>query len=280
MRKKHKRLKKFLFILFCLILLFVVYVIIGESMLTVGQYTFESKKIETPFRVVAIADLHNKEFGENNHRLMEKIKEQNPDMIAVLGDMNIRRDANTDSMMHTLTGLTDIAPVYYCLGNHEREAMQTVRPKITEEIKQTGVNLLDSTVEDIEVNGQTITIAGLTYKAGEIERYNGVVSKLEEKNKQNFTLLLCHYPEYYIWWLSKNDFDLMLSGHAHGGLVRIPFVGGMIAPEQGLWPKYTEGMVNLEGKSTLLITRGLWRSYPVPRINNPPEIVVLDVVNQ
>lgn len=267
----RKKLKYVITVFILLLTAVILYTIAGENFIVTEYYTFESEKISNTVRVAAVSDLHNKEFGSGNIDLVNKIKEQNPDIIAVLGDMNIKDDPDNSIAVNFVNKITQVAPVYYCIGNHENN-YQTV----LNDIKNTDAVLLNDEITDINVNGEKITVAGLTgrelwdKKAGPL---------LEELNKKdNFTMLLCHYPDYYIDWLKDENFDIMLSGHAHGGQIRIPFTNqGVFAPEQGWWPKYTEGMHNLSEKSTLLITRGLYKSNWIPRFNNPPEIVVLDI---
>lgn len=278
--KNSKLTKKFkgirFLILFCSVaLLFIIYVVVGENILVVENYTYESDKVNQNVRIVCLADLHNKEFGRDNETLISKVKEQEPDIIAIVGDFNIRKNLDNSKVIKVLNNLKEIAPVYYVLGNHETYAA-SIGSTIVEDIRSTGVDLILTGMRDVEVNGQIISIMGLSHYSNSSDKTKQLFEKLKAKNEKNFTLLMCHHPEYYMWWFKDKEYDLMLAGHAHGGLVRIPFIGGVFAPEQGFLPKYTSGMYK-DGESTLLLTRGLSKSSIFPRVNNPGEILVLDV---
>lgn len=255
------------------------YIIIGENSLVVRNYTYQSNKIKNDIKVVAISDLHNKEFGKNNINLINKIKEQNPDIITIIGDMNTETNPDYHVAIDLLNNIKDIAPVYYVLGNHEFDVENT--SNIVSDIKATGVNLLDDKTENVKVGTDTITIGGITRFYFWDDNAVPTLKKLEAS--ENVKILLCHYPEYYMWWFGKENtnIDIMISGHAHGGLIQIPFVGGLFAPEQGWFPKYYQGTYkynnNEDIKCTLLVTTGLFRSSEVPRVNNPPEVLSLTI---
>lgn len=280
-KPKKKRLslfKKVCIWLLILLLLGTGYIVIGEEILVTEYHTFESAKIQNQFRVVCIADMHNKEFGKDNKYLVERIEAEKPDIIAIVGDMNIRSDSDNSKVVTLLNQIKAIAPVYYVLGNHERDAALEPGATIIEDIKATGVTLLEDEITQIEVKDQKVALTGLTvfHQSDGSEHFGTLIPQTEEYSKDELTIVLCHYPEYYMWWLKDRDFDIMLAGHAHGGLIRIPFVGGLYAPEQGMYPEYTDGIYS-HGKSTMVLTKGLGRSSDIPRVNNPPEILVLDI---
>lgn len=279
MKKISKFMKIFLISLCTIAILAVVYIFIGENILTVEEYQFKSDKITNPVRIVAISDLHDREFGDDNKDLVNKIKEQDPDIITILGDMNLESNSNDTVVISLLRRLVNIAPVYYCLGNHEMAVFDST--SIVSDIESTGAILLDDEIVKTTICGNDFSIGGISlfyFWDGKAGATGSVLSR--DSTDKNFKLLLCHYPEYYMWWLKKENIDLILSGHAHGGLVRLPFVGGLYAPEQRWFPKYSKGYYDDENLSTMLVTTGLWRSSWLPRVNNPPEIMVVNITRE
>ena len=244
--------------------------------LDVSFYTKISSKIEQDMRIVMVADLHSREFGEGNERLLEKISSLAPDMIAVPGDLTNNGDDDHEVALNFLRGLTDIAPVYYSYGNHEyTDILFNEESSLANDIKNTGVHVVINSFETAEIKGNMIAVGGICSGAANFgdnaERF--LKTYVEE---EPFKLLLCHHAEVFDECMENYPVDLALCGHAHGGQIRLPAIGGLYAPDQGFFPEYTEGMQNLCG-SDVIITRGLGNSSPVIRINNDPEIVVIDL---
>ncbi len=259
-------------VLCVLILLTAIDLYVSNFTLRVTEYSLESDKISSSIRVVQISDLHTKSFGKNNQKLIEKVKAENPHLIVLTGDI-IEDEDPTEYLRNLLTNLTRIAPVYLCIGNHELNSpcLETFM-KVMDEC---GAILLDDAYTDIEINGESIRIGALSYYRSWDEGHHQYL--MDFCDTQNYTLLLCHYPEYYIWGVSKYPIDLMLSGHTHAGMIRLPFAGGLIAPEQGWFPEYDKGLFD-EGNTTLIISAGLASSPSyIPRVNNPPEIVSVEI---
>lgn len=284
---KNKILKKkplrILFILFLGV--FLIYIICAtvysNTVLTVNRYELTSEKLNTDLRIVLIADLHCKEFGENNRDLVKKIAEQNPDIIAVDGDMVTKGNTDYSVCMTLMPQLCPIAPTYYALGNHELELLDNTN--FLEDLEKTGVHLLSNKMEFFEKDGEQILIGGIKnypyfdFDAPDFDNpENAFLTEFLEAEKQHYGILLCHYPEYYLWKFNQLDLDLMLCGHTHGGLIRLPLIGGVIAPEQLFFPKYDMGLFQSE-TANMIITSGLGISHMVPRFNNPPEICVIDI---
>lgn len=278
-------MKKSLKILLIAVLTVITAIIINAvyccNVLQVNQYTLSSEQLETSLRIVLIADQHNRRFGENDSRLVEKIEEQSPDIIAVVGDMVTNSVRNDEAMKALLPQLADIAPTYYCLGNHELLLKNEI--DFTTDINATGAILLDNKSLTFEKDGQHILIGGLTeypyYDSyapdfDNPERY--FWDNFSNKSDDCFSILLHHKPEYTEDMLNKSSVDLVLCGHTHGGLIRIPFIGGLYAPNQGFFPKYDKGEFDLNG-TKMIITSGLGNSNFVPRLNNCAEICVIDV---
>ncbi len=278
-------MKKSLKILLIAVLTVITAIIINAvyccNILQVNQYTLSSERLETSLRIVLIADQHNRRFGKNDSRLVEKIKEQSPDVIAVVGDMVTNSVYNDEAMKALLPQLADIAPTYYCLGNHELLLKNEI--DFTTDINATGAILLDNKSLTFEKDGQHILIGGLT----EYPYYDSYAPDFENseryfwddfsnKSDDCFSILLHHKPEYTEDMLNKSSVDLVLCGHTHGGLIRIPFIGGLYAPNQGFFPKYDKGEFDING-TKMIITSGLGNSNFIPRLNNCAEICVIDI---
>jgi len=245
----------------------------GEWDLKVTKYTIENEKIKSPFRVALLADLHLREYGDGNVELLSEIKEQAPDIILVAGDMVDKKSDDIDIAVSLFEELCKITDVYFCLGNHER-AVNNRTGTVFDEMQKTGAVYLDNDDIKVQIKGQEILIGGLSSYPDYYTPYYDFVAEYEKSDL--FKLLLCHYPEYYPGTLEKYDLDLILSGHAHGGQVRLPLIGGVFAPEQGFFPEYTKGVYKSD-TATMIVTAGLGDSNPFPRINNPPELVIIDI---
>lgn len=271
---KHKKIKVIAKILCGLLLAVLIYccvsILISYHALGVTEYGISSVKISEEINIVLLSDLHESGFGKDNTRLIQKVREQSPDLIFTVGDM-VNGDTEDFSYLAPLyDSLSEIAPTYSSLGNHELS-----NPHIEEirELLSTHSNFLDNQYTEINVNGTDIRLGGLMGYHPANEEIKAFVADFADTDK--FTLLLSHCPEYYTWGVDEVKIDLMVSGHTHGGQVILPFIGGVYAPEQGFLPEFDYG-VFYEENATLVITRGLGSSkQPVPRFNNPPEIISL-----
>lgn len=252
-----------------------------SNTLEVINYRFKSKKLSTNLHFVVISDQHNREFGENNSELLEKIREQKPDFIAVCGDMVTRGNPDDSVMKYFLLQASQIAPTYCVLGNHERDLADEI--DLHADYNSTGAILLDDKEIEFEKDGEKIRIGGLTdfpyyefYTEQDYVPDRDFWESFTSGDNSKFTILLHHQPEYIASLLADTDIDLTICGHTHGGLIRIPFIGGLVAPNQGLFPKYDKGLFEL-GKNRMVITSGLADSDNIPRINNCAEITVIDI---
>lgn len=271
-------------ILISIILLFF-YIIANQYAITKSEYTIESDRVKSKIKIAVISDLHNMNFLNNNKGVVKKIKSEKPDMIAVVGDMIDEYAESSENTLNVMTELPDIAPTYYSMGNHDK-SFSDYNSYISE-LENSGVVVLDDKTDKITIDENEITLLGLSgYSFGEVENpaYTALIKDLCESD--GLRLMLCHYPEFSQWFFEKDlyyefDFELMLSGHTHGGLVRIPFVGGLYAPNQGLFPEYTKGLyyVDKENKNPyhMLITGGLGQDKRFIRVNNFPEISFVTV---
>lgn len=280
-------MKKFSIILGAIILaLFVTLVIWGvycDNTIAITNYCVNNTKNDAKLKFVVITDLHNKEYGEKNADLAELVKEQNPDFIAVCGDMVNRGDSDTTKMKDVLEKLSKIAPTYCCLGNHERDNAAKFGTDFKSETNSTGAVLLDNEYIKFTKNGKSVLIGGMSdYPYYEFYTPNDDVpsrtlwEEFAEKAKNNFTILLHHQPEYIAEDAKKTDIDLIVCGHTHGGQIQLPFIGGVIAPNQGLFPKYDKGEFDLDG-TKMIVCAGLSNPVFIPRINNQVEIGVVTI---
>ena len=233
------------------------------------------------FTIVQISDLHNEQFGEGQKKLLNMVSECEPDMIAITGDFIDCRHPNVDIAMEFIKGAVDIAPVYYVPGNHERWVSKEYKD-LCRRMKDAGVHLMTETQETILYNNKEIVCMGIKdpdfYDAAESyvkENLTKEVITEFEYTEKDFTLLLSHRPELLDIY-TEARLDLILTGHAHGGQFRIPFIGGLAAPNQGLFPKYDAGVFS-EDDTNMVVSRGIGNSIIPLRFNNPPEIVVVEL---
>lgn len=264
----------------------VVFILIGlvvfcfwqNNSIVVNNIIFENAKVSDEFqgyKIVHISDLHNKEFGENHSRLVKKIKNANPDIIVITGDLIDSYNTKVDIALEFIDEAVKIAPVYYVSGNHE------IRTGLYEELKlqleHRGVTVLHDEKVEIIKGDSTIDLIGITdvsyAKVKDKKQYveTTLDSLIEENN--NLKILLSHRPELFNVY-AESKVDLVFSGHAHGGQIRLPLVGGLFAPGQGLLPEYTEG-VHSKNNISMIISRGLGNSIFPLRIFNRPEVVVV-----
>lgn len=276
-------------LLIAVIFLFLIVLIdiwISYNWLTVSNFTVTSSKISEPFRIVLISDLHNHEFGSSNAKLVERIQEQSPDLVIIDGDM-INGDSENDNVaVEVVRALSETAPVYYSLGNHEYDYIDAGHEELTEDLEEAGAVVLNYQSLDAEVNGNPIRLGGL-YEYGfesgmqSEEENERAVSYLKEYTDTDRYLIMCaHRPEsFYPWdYADTWGIDLVLSGHLHGGQVIIPGLGGLYNSLDGFFAEYDYGQYKLGG-SDMIITRGLGSNPKIlPRFNNPPEIAVVDVM--
>lgn len=250
--------------------------------LVVKRYLINTSKLDTDesLRIVLIADLHNHIYGKKQNKIVSLIRKQNPDLIALAGDI-ADDEMPIEGTKQFLVGIQGLAPTYYVTGNHEFWSNDIKNIKNT--IYQYDVTILENTYEQIRVNNSSIIIAGVD--APDMVKYDkpgfdweGELHKafLELQDKPDFKILLAHRPE-LIEIYKRNDFDLVLSGHAHGGQVRIPFIlNGLYAPDQGWFPKYAGGAY-YHDSLIHIVSRGVSFNPRLPRIFNPPEIVVIEI---
>jgi len=276
--------KKTRLLLWLLILVFVPFCIYQNNSIVVSESSYYNPKIPSDFdgyKIVHISDLHNKMFGNGQINILKKIRNLSPDVIVVTGDLIDRRRYDLDSAMTFILGAVKIAPVYYVSGNHE--AWSGKFPLIKERLNEAGVIILDDVSVELAKGGSSIQIIGLADPGFSRPAYYGShISEATEKltpwsTDEEFKILLSHRPELFDVYCETN-MDLVFTGHAHGGQVRIPLIGGLVAPNQGLFPRYTSGSYS-KGSTTMYVSRGLGNSLIPLRIFNRPEIVAVTLRN-
>lgn len=246
--------------------------------ITTSHVTIQNKKIPddfSNFKIAEIADLHNHAWGE---KLLNLLADEHPDIIVVTGDLVDSSHTDFDIAMEFIGGATQIAPVYYVTGNHE--AWLDQYPALESRLVDAGVHMMDDKSEWIEKGDSKINLVGIQ-DPDFVQRVtfdgiqeSSVTTKLQSLlNHDDYNVVLCHRPELFNEYVAVQA-DLVITGHAHGGQVRIPFVGGLVAPNQGFFPKYTEG-VYTQDKTDMVVSRGLGNSIIPIRINNPPELVMI-----
>lgn len=276
--------------LLTIILSIMICIIICNTAVSVVSYNVKVDCVTTPVHAVVISDLHGKEFGRENSRLIAKIEAQDPDVIFLVGDM-IECDSDKDDVQRLLSfieALVPVAPVYFSPGNHELEYIET-DDTLLEQVVGAGAVVVNDSYVDVEIAGQTLRIGGTMghgFPFGrtkeEFEASPEYVFLRDFENTDEPKICLAHMPDTFIFNGAYNywDVDLVLSGHTHGGLIRIPFAGGLYAPMQEWFPEYDRGYFLLGGHIQMIITSGLAGYKHIPRINNLPELVVVDIVPQ
>ena len=261
-----------------------------KYLLTVTSYELTTDKLTAPIRLVHLTDLHNSEFGADNAELIDLVNQQAPDLILMTGDMLNGREEETEVAVNLVRRLKETAPVYFSYGNHEVTHQNTFRRDLTALFEEAGAVVLNRTYEDVTVNGQTIRLGGIYgyclpekyYATGEARYWECEFLK-EFQNTEDYTLLLAHLPT---CWIRNDNLDIweidcVLSGHEHGGQIRLPWIGGLYAPDQGFFPGRSSGVYLSEnGKKAMVLSRGLGSGNAVPRFGNVPEVVVVDIIPQ
>lgn len=290
--------------------------------LDISFYKIENEQLSEPIRVVQLTDLHSSYFGENNEKLLSQVAEQSPTIILITGDLvNNKVDTEVSASISLIRQLTEIAPVYFSYGNQEIDIQERYGLDIKSLYTDAGATVLDFEYIDTIINEQSVRIGGI-YGYCQTEVYAQETHREKEsyflkdfQDTDNYKVLMCHMP---VCWIESGslydwDVDVVFSGHAHGGQIRLPYIGGLWAPDQGwfpgkecgvyttdedTWIKHTKEMIEWAKEmkfdasyynssyyqdrgykpSYLILSRGLGSTEHIPRFNNTPEIVVVDIV--
>ncbi len=268
-------MKKLLYVVFFLVFI-VIFLYVNNHWLVVSKHVYESEKVPVSFdglRIVQISDLHDALFGNNQQKLIAKVKATNPDYIFITGDVIDSNRFNLEQSLQAVRGLVELADVYYVLGNHEVATNKV--SEIYEALSSLGVHVMANESTVLERNGERLAIVGIEdpLMGRTTEEMLDIATAYIPEDM--LKLLLAHRPEVFSTYVNQ-EIDLVFSGHAHGGQVRIPGIGGLVAPGQGMFPKFTAGVYE-EGKTKMIVSRGLGNSSVPFRIFNRPEIIIMDL---
>jgi predicted MPP superfamily phosphohydrolase len=222
------------------------------------------------FRILLVSDLHGKRFGRGQRWLLDKAAACRPDIIVITGDIVDGRRKKTEDALSFIAQAAGIAPVYCVTGNHEWRYGRY--DEFREQLMAAGAVVLDNAVMTLQKGEGKIHLAGVKDPAfGSKSAFKKSLRKLAESS--GMTILLTHRPE-EIALYAAYGFELVLAGHAHGGQVRLPFIGGLYAPGQGVFPRYTSGL-HTKKETAMVISRGLGNSLFPLRVFNRPELVLV-----
>ena len=279
-RRRHpRRLLKFL--IFCA--LCAAFVWWSNHSLQTERFAFSSPRLPVGFDgcvIVQLSDLHGAQFGEGNQALLDQVRSHQPDYIFLTGDLQDRYRQTPRSYSASLgRALAEIAPTYFITGNHEW-AFRDVRD-LKRDLEEAGVTVLSNEYVTLSRNGDSILLAGIDDPNGFADQKTPeeLAEEVRAASPGAFWLLLAHRNNYFEREYSRLGADLVISGHGHGGLVRLPFTDGLVSVERSLFPSYTAGFYHANG-SELFVSRGLGNSGPTFRLFNRPEVVVLTLERQ
>ena len=276
--------KKWILSLIALILfILIVWTLWANTALEVNEYEIVNDRIPQGFdgfRIAQISDLHNTEFGERNEKLIQLLSQTDPDIIVITGDLIDSRHTDIEIALDFARQAIKLAPVYYVSGNHEARVREYEDLKMS--LVEAGVIVLEDQKVQITREGKSISILGIDdpsfqedYLFGDAASVTSSALSELQNESDGYTVLLAHRPELFETYVDAGV-DLVFSGHAHGGQFRLPFIGGLVAPNQGFFPKYDAGLFS-EGSTTMIVSRGVGNSIIPIRFNNRPEIVVAEL---
>ena len=269
---KNKRTAKIIKI--TIISLISVFLILSAASFPLKTVTYKifTHKVTKPVRIAHVSDLHSNYYGKDMKNLLNAVNDHSPDLIVLTGDI-FDDDSDNENTRIFLKAASEKYPCFYISGNHElrKDGWKTFRA----EAKNMGITVLEG--ENAEIMG--ITVCGASSTGDGRLTFEESVKQCAENAGGGFNILLAHYPDQINYYRSFGKFDLILSGHAHGGQWRIPYlINGLYAPEQGLFPKYAGGRYDFKDE-TLIVSRGLSRTKTkIPRIFNNPELVIIDII--
>lgn len=271
----HKTKRKKYFLLSC-ILVFILMLSSGCSKnLRVTKYTHSSPSLPEAFdgfRIAFLSDLHCKEFGENQQALLHAIDLMKPNLIVFTGDMIDKKHTDLTPISDLLEGLSSSYPIYAVTGNHEYDSSELYQ-QLMSLYDTHHVTLLEDEGILFSYHNSQIGIYGMSFSSSALTEPVDLLAP--DKNLADFNILLCHDSNLFEK-TSKLGYDLVLSGHVHGGVIRIPFIGGLLNTNGTFFPHYDYGKI-VENNSTLISSAGLGDAV-IPRINNAPELVLITLI--
>ena len=258
--------------LICLYLLTYIF----NFIIDINTYKIKSNKVNKKVRIALFTDLHNSRFGKSQKSIIRKINENKPDIILLGGD--IAEDyKDNENAFELVEKLAEKYPCYYVSGNHECRSGNL--SKIKQKIRECGAVVLEGDGKTVTVKGQEINICGVDdYFIGEERFVKQLDSAVSQVDMDNYTILISHRPDLERIY-KQYDFDLIVSGHQHGGQWRIPFFlkNGLVTPVGGFFPEYTTGKRTI-GNTDQIVSRGLAKlTPPISRVFNSPEVILIDI---
>lgn len=260
----------------------IVWIVWGNTALEANTITISSKRIPKAFngfRIAHISDLHNAKLGAKNEKLLSMLGAAKPDIIVITGDIIDSRHTEIDIATDFAKEAVKLAPCYFVTGNHE--ARISTYTELEAGLIESGVTILHDEEAIIERDGGHISLLGIDDP--NFTRSEGGANSISPKkisglrSTDGYSVLLSHRPEFFLQYCAA-DIDLALCGHAHGGQIRLPFIGGLVAPGQGLFPKYYSGLYTNEN-TNMIVSRGIGNSIAPLRFNNRPEIVLVELTS-
>ncbi len=284
---KVKR-KNILIVVILLVIIAAAKIYFDNNFLEVSQYTVKSNKIPTSFKdfkILQLSDLHSKNFGNRNNKLIKKVNSENPDIVVMTGDMVNTKDTDFEIFINLAERISKRYDTYYIVGNHEQNLNDDKRKILINKLNEIGIRVLDNEKVTITRGTDSINLYGLWFALRYYKDLNNEYTKdvffgakqvqtiLGNLDIDSYNILLTHNPLYADTY-SNWGTDLTLSGHIHGGMIRIPFIGGLLSPERKFFPKYDAGKYQVNGK-ILIVNRGLGNGDFGIRVFNRPEISVI-----
>lgn len=271
-RKKHP----FIIILAALIIICAAALLYSKYGLTVTRYEVASDRLPESFdgfRIVQLSDLHGSEFGENNIRLVRAVEEETPDIIVMTGDFINNDEEDVQNVQALVKQLVQIAPVYYVSGNHDW--VSRYLETFSEMLDNEGAKYLRNEYVTLEREGEQIVLAGVEDPNGPADmiKPDKLVDIINDNYPDDFTIMLGH-RNYWAESYPNLKVDIILCGHSHGGIVRLPGIGGLFDTDRDFFPEFDSGLFP-SGRYSMIVSRGLGNAVPVPRFLNTPEIVTL-----
>lgn len=279
--------------IFSLLVILGLITLISNTLITTSHYSIRSAKLPAAFdgyKIVQLSDLHNKAFGEDNERLLKKIAAEEPDIIVMTGDMTDDLGPANQVFLNLAQKLVESYPVYYIVGNHEQNFDQAGLENLCATLREMGLVVLDNQMVRLEKDGQSIHLYGMWFN---LRYYRDLTSQdsadyyfdlkhMEEIlgycDREAYNILLTHNPVYFDTYCEWGA-DLTLSGHIHGGMIRIPFKGGLFSPEKELFPEYDAGLFT-KGEQAMIVSRGLGNGTIGFRFWNCPDLVSITLHQQ
>lgn len=248
------------------------WIVLDDFRVQTTEYTVTMTQLPASFeglRIAQVSDLHNSKLGDLEGPLLKQLRDAAPDLIVLTGDLADFYRTDIDRALTFVREAAEIAPTYYITGNHEARLKTEEQEQLFQGLTDAGVTILRNEAATVDRNGASITLVGLE----DPDFGNDLEAALDRLlPAEGVSLVLSHRPEYFDAYCSAGV-QLVFAGHAHGGQFRLPFIGGLAAPGQGLFPKYDCGLYQ-KGETQMLVSRGVGESLFPFRVNNPPELVV------